>query len=217
MPFPPYRFGKGPIAATLEDYLSDPHRVIVLLKELHAKTEPGRSDFVNFLIERFPKDALHFLHVVGVEFPEGITVEDRKTVEREGRQRLEVFSSGLHTAASLALGIALNTDPSEIHIKDCQNPPHPIDIFWGCGHPFNQSWVSSRPYRDTRVISLVFYSTEPATELTWAPLGEPLTDERLGIVSADRSLVIFLGNPNGGVACFRPPDQMGIPQSLLSQ
>lgn len=217
---PGYRFGKGPIAVTLEDYLSDRDRVIALLKELHTRTTPSGYDFVKVLTERFPGAGLHFLHVLGVEFPEGLSVKERKTAEREGSQRLKVFGNGLRMAASLALGIAPNVDPSEIDIKDCQEPPHPIDIFWGCGHPFNQSWVSSRPYRDARMISLVFYTTQPAMDEPWEPLGVRLTDEELGMVSADRLLLVCSSEPDrapeADAAWFRPGDERGIPRPRLS-
>ena len=103
-----------------------------------------------------------------------------------------------------------------------EKKPHPVEILWGCGHQYNEAWVSTRPLADGgRLITIIFYSTDPATVLTRGLLKEQLVwengspDVRLDV----QELVVCHGDRGDDGAeeslnWFRPPRQMGIPPEL---
>jgi hypothetical protein len=208
-PYPPYRFGKGPIAVALEDYLTKRENVLALLGDLQAQKPLLETGFAQHLLNYGKIEVSHLGEVVGTEGP------DEDAAERA--QRFLVYGSGLTLVAQLALDLKPDDDPDKVPEG---KQPHAVEIFWGCGQPYNQAWVSTRPLGDERrLITLVIYSTIPATTITRDILKVEL-DEKGGVPRLDLSvqeLVVCLGDrgddgPTDTINWFRPPTQMGIPR-----
>ena len=204
---PSYQFGKGPIAVTLEQFLASRENAIELVRNLEAKDAFGDNSFVQRLAKAMPPEKDHLADVVGTG----------KADNAEQKQRSLVYGQGLLLAIRLALDLGPN-DRAEDVPPEGKNP-YPVEILWACGHQYNQAWVSTRPLADGgRLITIVFYSTEPATALMRSLLKEQLDwkngppDVRLDV----QELVVCHGDRGDGgaeesVKWFRPPLQMGIP------
>jgi len=204
---PPYQLGKGPIAVALEQFLASRDNAIGLVRNLEAKGAFGDNSFVQHLAGAMPAERDHLAEVVG-------TGEANNDAEQ--KQRLLVYGEGLRLAIRLALDLGPNDGVEKV---PPEKKPHPVEILWGCGHQYNQAWVSTRPLADRgRLITIIFYSTDPATVLTRGLLKEQLVwengspDVRLDV----QELVVCHGDRGDDGAeeslnWFRPPPQMGIP------
>ena len=218
MVVPAYRFGKGPIAVAVEDYLADRRKVLALLEELRGGFDPERSAITAYIADRYGvAEANHLMFALGMS-DGGDSVAAAETASEmvaEGRQRQEVYGEGLRLAAHLAVGLAVDADLSSVKLDDLADTPNPVEVFWGCGHPFNQSWVSVRPWKaGLSIICLVFYSTQQATSLTRAILRDEVAQvgELPPVDLGARSLTVCHGDrADGGGLWFRPPAAMGIP------
>jgi len=207
---PNYQLSKGPLAVTMEQFLALRDNIVGLLGNLEAKDALSVNWFVRHLSDTMPGETNHLAEVVG-------TGEADNDAER--KQRLLVYSEGLRLAIRLALDLGPNDRAEDV---PREKKPHPVEILWGCGHQYNQAWVSTRPLADGgRLITIIFYSTAPATVLTRGLLKEHLViengtpDVRLDV----QELVVCHGDRGDdgagkGLNWFRPPRQMGIPPEL---
>lgn len=104
---PNYRFGKGPIAVTLENLLADRDRAMELLRQLYDENIPPDNLIVAAELEtRFDRiERIHFNNVFGLNLPAGTPDVERALAQRESPQRIKVFREGVRKAALLVLGL----------------------------------------------------------------------------------------------------------------
>ena len=185
---PSYRFGKGPIVVALETTLRNKVTfdqlytdLVNALAQLNAGQDPaGKSAFKKSLD---PADLKHL--------DEDVFEENQAdpAAGAEGRQRKVVYYDGLKRAMDLARTLG------------APNPPVPIEIFWGCGQPRNEVWISwdkvnrsgvtlfvlstdpASPGQDTNVVEAEFHPQDPTAMV--AAGDPPLGDKGLYVVRAD--------------------------------
>jgi hypothetical protein len=186
---PSYRFGKGPIvvalAATLRSKATFDKLYADLVKALGQITSPAgdtnfTSDFKTQLLQE-QRD-----HLDRDVFGEG---QADQIAAAEGRQRRIVYYDGLKRAMDLARNLG------------APNAPVPIEIFWGCGQPRNEVWISwdkvnrsgvtlfvlstdpASPGQDTNVVAAPFDPHDPAAMVAGA--GPALGNRGLYVLRAD--------------------------------
>src|SRR5262249_29245946 len=100
---PNYRFGKGPIAVTLENLLADRDRAMQLLRQLYDKNiSPDDLIVADELEARFGRiERNHFNNVFGRNLPADTPDVERGLAGREGPQRFTVFREGVRKATLL--------------------------------------------------------------------------------------------------------------------
>jgi hypothetical protein len=183
---PPYRFGRHAITEKLDEYVGDPARAAKLLKEIRAK----RPD-TDFSATLLPEDRDHLLDEVYEGAPLTDTPQDDEEVER-GRRRRLLYRDGIRAALELALHIDHDSDVPE----DPQSID-PIDVFWGCGQPFDQAWIGWRTSGGTRRLVLVFFSDTPAMGWDGTTLAD-LTGSFPPATVAEKGLVLMYADGDGG-------------------
>jgi len=205
---PNYRLGKGPIAVGLEDFLTGQQQAVKLIGQLSDGVPPDELDFVSYLSDRFgPQERTHFLRVFGRSFPAGLSEEERAEAQLENDQRYKVFSMGLSQVALLCLGAPANADIEGIDPSALRQEPYPVQVFWGCGQPFNEAWTSWRRRDDGLALCFIFLLTT-----TWATTQEALIDLRVEDWDADRMVLVCHADPDGRVGWFSLPPELGVTQ-----
>jgi hypothetical protein len=197
---PSYRFGKGPIVVALESELRDRVKfdrlyndLVNALAQLNAGQDPaGKSAFKLSLAPAELK------HLDGDVFEEN---QADPAALAEGRQRKVVYYDGLKRAMDLARNLGT------------PNAPVPIEIFWGCGQPRNEVWISwdkvnrsgvtlfvlstdpASPGQDTNVVEAAFNPPNPAAAVPPKDRGlyvvrvDEADDGRVGVVPEGRIVI----------------------------
>ena len=207
---PNYRFGKGPIAVTLENLLADRDRAMQLLRQLYDENiSPDDLIVAAELEARFDTiERNHFNNVFGDNLPAGTPDVERALAEREGPQRITVFREGLRKAALLVLGLDPEVTKDDLDNQKPRDTPFLIEVYWGCGQPYNETWVSWHKGQNGRgCVCVVFHLTLLGTNLGRDAL-EPFQP---GNLDGDRGLVVCHADPNGEVGWFTPVPEVGIP------
>ncbi len=207
---PNYRFGKGPIAVTLENLLADRDKAMQLLHELYDENILPDGLIVAAELEaRFgTNERNHFNNVFGRNLPAGTPDFEQKLAEREGPQRIRVFREGLRKAALLVLGLNPGATKDDLDNQKPRDTPFLIEVYWGCGQPYNETWVSWHKEQDGRgCVCVVFHLTLIGTNLGRGALGDFQREN----LDGDRGLVVCHADPNGDVGWFTPVPAVGIP------
>jgi hypothetical protein len=207
---PNYRFGKGPIAVTLEDLLADRDTAMQLLRQLYDENISSDglilADELEKRFDTFERD--HFNNVFGDNLPEGTPDFEREQAQREGLERFRVFREGVRKAALLVLGLDPESTRDDLDNQKPQDPPYLTAVYWGCGQPYNQTWVSWHTGQDGRgYVCVVFYLTLLGTNLG----RDILNALQPGRLNGNRGLVVCHADPNGDVGWFTPAREAGIP------
>jgi hypothetical protein len=207
---PNYRFGKGPIAVTLENLLADRDRAMELLRQLYDENvSPNGLILAAELEARFgPIERNHFNNAFGENLPEGTPPAERVLLaEREGPQRVKVFREGVRKAALLVLGLDPEVTKDDLDNQKPRDTPFLIDVFWGCGQPYNEAWVSwHKGQNGYGYVCAVFYLTLLGTNLG----REALVADRPN-QDGERGLVVCHADPNGDWGWYTPVPAVGIP------
>ena len=207
---PNYRFGKGPISVTLENLLADPVRAMQLLRQLYDENiSPNDLIMADELQERFGWiERNHFNNVFGRDLPKETLGVERALAEREGPKRFQVFREGVRKATLLVLGLDPEVTKDDLDNQKPRDTPFMIEAYWGCGQPYNETWVSWHKGQNGRgYVCVVFYLTLLGTNLGRDAL-EKFQPENL---HGDRGLVVYHADPNGAAGWFTPVPEVGIP------
>ena len=207
---PNYRFGKGPIAVTLENLLADRDKAMQLLRQLYDENiSPNDLILADELEALFgPIERNHFNNAFGDNLPAGTQGVGRELAEHDGAQRVEVFRQGVRKAALLVLGLNPGVTKDDLDNQKPRDTPFLIDVFWGCGQPYNETWVSwHKGQNGLGYVCVVFYLTLLGTNLGRDALGA-FQPADLG---KNRGLVVCHADPNGDVGWFTPVPAVGIP------
>src|SRR5690348_11787148 len=159
---PNYRFGKGPIAVTLENLLADRGTAMELLGQLYDETiRPDALTLADALERRFGRiERNHFNNVFGDNLPAETPDDERALAEHEGPQRFEVFREGVRRAALLVLGLEPESTKDDLGKQQPRDTPFMIEAYWGCGQPYNETWVSWHTGQDgCGYVCVVFHLT----------------------------------------------------------
>jgi hypothetical protein len=207
---PNYRFGKGPIAVTLESLLADRDKATQLLRQLYDENISPDDLIVAEELERRSGriERNHFNNVFGRNLPGETPEVERALAEREGPQRFRVFREGVRKATLLVLGLdpELTTKDDLDDVKP-RDTPFLIEVYWGCGQPYNETWVSWHTQNGSGFVCVVFHLTLLGTNLGRDGL-EAFQPENL---NRDRGLVVCHADPNDDVSWFTPVPEVGIP------
>jgi len=207
---PNYRFGKGPIAVTLENLLADRDKAMQLLRELYDENiSPDDLILAKELGRLFGSiERDHFNNAFGDNLPAGTPGAGRELAEHDGAQRVEVFRRGVRKAALLVLGLDPESTRADLDNQKPRDTPFLIDVFWGCGQPYNETWVSwHKGQNGLGYVCVVFYLTLLGTNLGRDALGTFQPED----LDRDRGLVVCHADPNGDVGWFTPVPTVGIP------
>lgn len=207
---PNYRFGKGPIAVTIENLLANTGTALQLLRELYNENlSPDDLIVAKELEAQFDRiERIHFNNVFGRSLPADTPDVERELAEREGDQRVKVFREGLRKAALLVLGLNPEVTLDDLDNQNPQDPPYLITVYWGCGQPYNETWVSWRKEKNGRgYVCVVFLLTLLATNYGRDALRAFQPED----LDGDRGLVVSHADPNGAVGWFTPVRGIGIP------
>ena len=114
----------------------------------------------------------------------------------------------MRKAALLVLGLDPEVTDADLDNQEPRDTPFLIDVFWGCGQPYNETWVSwHKGQNGWRYVCVVFHLTLLGTNLGRGAL-EEFQRENL---DGDRGLVVCHADPNGDWAWFTPAPEVGIP------
>ena len=207
---PNYRFGKGPIAVTLENLLANRDTAMKLLHELYDESISPDGLILAEELERVfgPDERKHFNNAFGRDLPADTPAVERALAESEGPQRFTVFRKGLRKAALLVLGLDPEGTLDDLNNQTPRDTPFLIDVFWACGQPYNETWVSwHKEQNGLGYVCVVFYLTLLGTNLGRDALGafQPAN------LRKDRGLVVCHADPNGKEDWFTPVPAVGIP------
>jgi hypothetical protein len=207
---PNYRFGKGPIAVTLENLLADRDKAMQLLRQLYDENiSPNDLILAAELQARFgPIERNHFNSAFGDNLPEGTPPAEQELAKREGPERFTVFREGVRKAALLVLGLDPEVTKDDLQNQKPRDTPFLTAVYWGCGQPYNETWVSWRKGQNgCGYVCVVFYLTLIGTNLG----RDALEAFQPANLQEDRGLVVCHADPNGKVGWFTPAPQVGIP------
>jgi hypothetical protein len=207
---PNYRFGKGPIAVTVENLLADRGKAMQLLHQLYDESiSPDALIVADELEARFgPIERNHFNNVFGEKLPADTPDLELVLAKREGPQRIKVFREGVRKAALLVLGLDPEVTKDDLDNQQPRDTPFMLEVYWGCGQPYNETWVSwHKGQNGCGYVCVVFHLTLLGTTLG----RDALVESRPGDLDGDRGLVVCHADPNGDVGWFTPVPEVGIP------
>jgi hypothetical protein len=155
---PPYRLGKGPVVIALQQFLATGD-VELWYKQL--------ADEATYLRELRPTefdtyleglDKTSFKHMAQDVFGAGqdaavLPADQLPAARRKGLSRRLVYGRGLRRALEIAYGFG---EGAERRAR-----PWTIDLFWGCGQPFNSVALSTNTAKE--LVTVIVYSDGVAT------------------------------------------------------
>lgn len=203
---PPYGFGKGPIAAALEVFLSDPTDAQRMLDDIDRAAAPADLAFAKRL-----KGKNHggpYTHLVEDTLGAGngkvlasMDEAQRQRLVDKAKRRTAVFAQGIKAAIERAYGVS----PGQPIPGDSK--PLTIEILWGCGRAEPQVWLDWHidPHDPARgQVTVVLLSDVPETNVR--PKFKPAQSRD----DARRGLVVCR-DPGDGPRMFRPPPDQALP------
>ena len=208
---PPYGFGKGPIAAALEVYLSDPANAQEMLDDIDRAAAPEDLAFAKRLKDK--SNGVAYTHLVEETLGPGraqdlanVTADQQRRLEDKANRRAGVFARGIKAAIERAYGVA----PGDA--IPAGSTPLPIEILWGCGRAEPQVWLDWRIDPNDRTcgqVTVVLLSDVPETIVP--PEFKPARPR------ADATRGLFVYRDDGeGPQVFRPPPDQAIPPAATA-
>jgi hypothetical protein len=188
---PAYRIGKGPIVVALEEFLAEGdvatwHKQ--LTDEIAYLETTNATEFDTYLASSGHDPDGHLARDVfgpGKD-ADSLSVAERRAAEEKGLSRRLVYGRGMRRALEIAYGFG----DAVARVGD----PWTIDVYWGCGQPFNL--VSLRTNTARKSVTMIVYSDEIATG-----------DERDTVQPRDATKNIV---PDAGGDLFLVDDREGI-------
>jgi hypothetical protein len=154
---PPYRIGKGPIVVAMEMFLAQGDLATYYDELVDEDTYLKKSTpttFDRFLKALGGRDHDHLMD--DVFGPGNAALGPPAAAEaatESGLSRRLVYGRGIRRALEIAYGFGSG--------GPLLAEPWDIDIFWGCGQPFNS--VVLRTNAAKKIVTAIIYSDEPAT------------------------------------------------------
>jgi hypothetical protein len=155
---PPYRLGKGPVVIALQQFLATGNVELwysQLADEATHLQELKPTEFDVYL-ESVDKKAYEHMaqDVFGPGQEAALLPEDQLAAARQkGVSRRLVYGRGLRRALEIAYGFGDGAAR--------RDRPWTIDLFWGCGQPFNSVALSTNTAKE--LVTVIVYSDGIAT------------------------------------------------------
>jgi hypothetical protein len=155
---PPYRLGKGPVVVALEKFLKEGD--VTLWYSQLADEETYLKNLEPTAFDSYLKDANKeaYGHMEQDVFGAGqkadfLPADQLKAAEQKGMSRRLVYGRGMRRALEIAYGFGEGAKP--------RAQPWTIDLFWGCGQPFNSVALSVNPANE--MVTVIVFSSAVAT------------------------------------------------------
>jgi hypothetical protein len=184
---PPYPFGKGPIAVAFETFVQETDAAFSMLKTVW--NDPlGKNNAFRKTLKKPDRDHLDEVLYPEEHLPAGAPEQERNNARRDGEKRRDAVRNGIKGALILALGVDPNlAAPTRNAVT--QDPPWPIEFFWGCGAATDTCWVSTRDQpNDKRQVTFILLL---GTDATPGPVGQPAASAGPVPDAPDRSVFIY--------------------------
>jgi len=152
---PPYRIGKGPVVVALQKFLATGD--VQTWYEQLADEDTYLKGMKNTLFDAV-LTGQNKKHMAQDVFGAGhdaaaLTPDQLAAAQQKGLSRRLVYGRGMRRALEIAYGYGNGGQP--------RPNPWTIDLFWGCGQPFNSVALAADPANQR--LTVIVYSSATAT------------------------------------------------------